>query len=101
MTINSGFRTINHNNNVGGASNSQHTCGIVADIVVSGVSVSGVMGHATTSGSSGVLRYNACTHADSRAQYTYGARRPFTGSPERRGVAARNEPGKPERDQES
>ncbi|MDQ3627830.1 MAG: D-Ala-D-Ala carboxypeptidase family metallohydrolase [Actinomycetota bacterium] len=73
MTINSGFRSINHNSNVGGASNSQHTYGIAADIVVSGVSVSGVMGHAKTSGFSGILRYSTFTHVDSRAQYAYGA----------------------------
>ncbi len=73
MTINSGFRSINHNSNVGGASNSQHTYGIAADIVVSGASVSTVMAHAKTSGFSGILRYNTFTHVDSRAQYAYGA----------------------------
>ncbi len=73
ITINSGFRSINHNADVGGASNSQHTYGIAADIVVSGLSVTDVMNHAKTSGFSGILRYSSFTHVDSRIEYPYGA----------------------------
>jgi peptidoglycan hydrolase-like protein with peptidoglycan-binding domain len=72
VTINSGFRSINHNANVGGASNSQHMYGIAADVVISGLSVSTVMGYAKTSGMSGVLRYSSFTHMDSRIEYPYG-----------------------------
>jgi len=73
ITINSGFRSINHNTNVGGASNSQHMYGIVADIVVSGRSVSTVMEYAKTSGFSGIIRYDSFTHVDSRVEYPYGS----------------------------
>ncbi|GAB3275904.1 D-Ala-D-Ala carboxypeptidase family metallohydrolase [Parasphingorhabdus pacifica] len=73
ITINSGFRSIAHNENVGGASNSQHTYGIAADIVISGRSVSDTIGYAQTSGFSGIIRYNTFTHVDSRVEYGYGA----------------------------
>ncbi len=73
VTINSGFRSLSHNENVGGATNSQHTYGIAADIVVSGQSVDDVIGHAQTSGLSGIIRYDTFTHVDSRMQYPYGA----------------------------
>lgn len=72
IRINSGFRSINHNRNVGGASNSQHMYGIAADIVISGLSVTSVMNHAKTSGFSGILRYPTFTHVDSRVEYSYG-----------------------------
>ncbi len=73
ITVNSGFRSIRHNSNVGGASNSQHMYGIAADIVVSGRSVSQVISYAQTSGFSGIIRYNTFTHVDSRADYAYGS----------------------------
>jgi zinc D-Ala-D-Ala carboxypeptidase len=73
VTINSGFRSISHNAAVGGASNSQHTYGIAADIVVRNRSVSQVMEIAKTSGFSGIIRYSWGTHVDSRVQYPYGA----------------------------
>lgn len=73
VTINSGFRSLSHNAAVGGAGNSQHTYGIAADIVVSGLSVTAVMNHAKTSGFGGILRYSTFTHVDSRMDYSYGA----------------------------
>ncbi len=74
ITVNSGFRSINHNSSVGGASNSQHMYGIAADIVISGRSVSQAIGYAQTSGFSGIIRYNTFTHVDSRAEYPgYGS----------------------------
>lgn len=73
ITINSGFRSISHNSNVGGASNSQHMYGIAADIVISGRSVSQTIGYAQTSGFSGIIRYNTFTHVDSRVEYNYGS----------------------------
>ncbi|WP_016699526.1 D-Ala-D-Ala carboxypeptidase family metallohydrolase [Actinoalloteichus spitiensis] len=72
ITINSGFRSRSHNSAVGGAANSQHTYGIAADIVVSGRSVSQVIGYAQTSGFSGIIRYSTFTHVDSRVEYSYG-----------------------------
>lgn len=74
ITVNSGFRSVNHNSNVGGASNSQHMYGIAADIVISGRSVSQTIGYAQTSGFSGIIRYSTFTHVDSRAEYpAYGS----------------------------
>lgn len=73
ITINSGFRSINHNSNVGGASNSQHMYGIAADIVISGKTVSNTISYAKTSGYSGIIRYSSFTHVDSRAEYGYGS----------------------------
>lgn len=73
ITINSGFRSLSHNAAVGGASNSQHTYGIAADIVVSGKTVSGMQSLAKTSGYSGIIPYSTFLHVDSRAEYSYGA----------------------------
>lgn len=73
ITINSGFRSANHNANVGGASNSQHMYGIAADIVISGRSVSQAISYAQSSGFSGIIRYSTFTHVDSRAEYSYGS----------------------------
>jgi peptidoglycan hydrolase-like protein with peptidoglycan-binding domain len=72
VTINSGFRSINHNRNVGGASNSQHTYGIAADIVVSGLTPAQVRSIAQTCGFSGVITYSSFNHVDSRIEYSYG-----------------------------
>ncbi|SEG83802.1 Putative peptidoglycan binding domain-containing protein [Saccharopolyspora kobensis] len=72
ITVNSGFRSKAHNENVGGAANSQHTYGIAADIVISGKSVSQTIDLAKTSGMSGIIRYNTFTHVDSRMEYPYG-----------------------------
>ena len=73
ITINSGFRSISHNAAVGGASNSQHTYGIAADIVISGKTVAGMQSIAKTSGFSGIIPYSSFLHVDSRAEYAYGA----------------------------
>lgn len=73
VSITSGFRSINHNRNVGGASNSQHMYGIAADIKVSGKSPSQVREIAKTCGYSGIKAYSSFTHVDSRIEYPYGA----------------------------
>ncbi|MEM8532865.1 MAG: D-Ala-D-Ala carboxypeptidase family metallohydrolase [Chloroflexota bacterium] len=75
ISVTSGFRSINHNSNVGGASNSQHTYGIAGDITVSGVSIEQVRSLAQTCGFSGVITYNGSqfNHVDSRVEYPYGA----------------------------
>jgi zinc D-Ala-D-Ala carboxypeptidase len=74
ITINSGFRSINHNSNVGGESNSMHMYGIAADIVVSGKTPYDVQALAKTSGFSGIIRYSNFVHVDSRVEYpSYGA----------------------------
>lgn len=73
VTINSGFRSISHNAAVGGASNSMHTYGIAADIVVSGLTPSQVRDIAKTCGFSGIILYSTFVHVDSRVEYPYGA----------------------------
>lgn len=73
ITVNSGFRSLAHNESVGGVPNSQHTYGIAADVVISGHGVGDTIGHAQTSGFSGIIRYDTFTHVDSRAEYDYGA----------------------------
>ena len=73
ITINSGFRSIKHNSNVGGASNSQHMYGIAADIVISGRTVSQTISYAQSSGFSGIIRYANFTHVDNRAEHNYGS----------------------------
>jgi zinc D-Ala-D-Ala carboxypeptidase len=74
ITINSGYRSIAYNASVGGASNSMHTYGTAADIVVSGLSTLAVYRIAETSGFSGLEAYtHSWQHCDSRMEYPYGS----------------------------
>lgn len=68
VKINSGYRTIAHNKAVGGASNSYHTKGMAADIVVSGVSAKRVAQYAEAIGIFGIGWYESSkfTHIDTR-----------------------------------
>lgn len=68
ITVNSGFRSIQHNSDVGGASDSMHLYGTAADLDVSGVSNKTVYQKAETCGFSGLETYNTDhQHVDSRA----------------------------------
>lgn len=68
ITVNSGFRSIAHNADVGGASDSMHLYGTAADLAVSGVPNKTVYQKAETSGFSGLETYTADhQHVDSRA----------------------------------
>ncbi|HCW04230.1 MAG TPA: muramoyltetrapeptide carboxypeptidase [Clostridium sp.] len=71
--ITSGFRSVKHNNQVKGASNSMHTYGVAADIKVSGKTPYQVQQIAKTCGFSGIIRYNSFVHVDSRQEYPYGS----------------------------
>ncbi|MUK87461.1 DUF882 domain-containing protein [Ornithinibacillus sp. L9] len=74
ITINSGFRSVSHNNSIPDASpNSQHTYGIAADIKSSGASITTIRTAAKSSGFSGVYNGSSYTHVDSRIEYPYGA----------------------------
>jgi len=73
VKVNSGFRSIDHNGDIGGASNSQHMYGIAADISVSGRSPAEVAAVAKTCGFSGVKAYSGHVHVDSRVEYPYGS----------------------------
>ena len=68
ITVTSGFRSIVHNQQVGGASDSMHLYGTAADLGVSGVSNRTVYQKAETSGFSGLETFNTDhQHVDSRA----------------------------------
>ncbi|MEV6795492.1 D-Ala-D-Ala carboxypeptidase family metallohydrolase [Streptomyces sp. NPDC051320] len=68
ITVNSGFRSIQHNADVGGASDSMHLYGTAADLGVSGVSNRTVYQKAETCGFSGLETYTEDhQHVDSRA----------------------------------
>jgi zinc D-Ala-D-Ala carboxypeptidase len=76
ITISSGFRSIAHNQSVGGASNSMHLYGTAADAYVSGLSTRQVYVLAEACGFSGLERYtlsDAHQHVDSRVEYAYGS----------------------------
>lgn len=66
VLINSGYRCVRHNRNVGGANNSQHLYGKAADIVVKGVSPQTVAKYAETIGFKGIGTYRTFTHVDTR-----------------------------------
>jgi zinc D-Ala-D-Ala carboxypeptidase len=68
ITVNSGFRSIAHNSDVGGASDSMHLYGTAADLDVPGVANKTVYQKAETCGFSGLETYNEDhQHVDSRA----------------------------------
>ncbi|WP_329234864.1 MULTISPECIES: D-Ala-D-Ala carboxypeptidase family metallohydrolase [unclassified Streptomyces] len=68
VTVNSGFRSIAHNAEIGGASDSMHLYGTAADLTVPGVSNRTVYQKAETCGFSGLERYTVDhQHVDSRA----------------------------------
>jgi peptidoglycan hydrolase-like protein with peptidoglycan-binding domain len=68
ITVNSGFRSIQHNSDIGGASDSMHLYGTAADLDVPGVTNKTVYQKAETCGFSGLETYNTDhQHVDSRA----------------------------------
>ena len=68
ITVNSGFRSIQHNADIGGASDSMHLYGTAADLNVPGVTNKTVYQKAETCGFSGLETYNTDhQHVDSRA----------------------------------
>jgi peptidoglycan hydrolase-like protein with peptidoglycan-binding domain len=68
ITVNSGFRSIQHNSDVGGASDSMHLYGTAADLDVAGVATRTVYQKAETCGFSGLETYTVDhQHVDSRA----------------------------------
>ncbi|WP_055534950.1 D-Ala-D-Ala carboxypeptidase family metallohydrolase [Streptomyces graminilatus] len=75
VTINSGFRSIAHNNASGGASNSMHLYGVAADLAVSGHTTKEVYRIAETCGFSGLESYSkSWQHVDSRVEHSnYGS----------------------------
>ncbi|MBQ7985688.1 MAG: DUF882 domain-containing protein, partial [Clostridia bacterium] len=70
VTINSAYRNPNYNKKIGGVSNSQHTKGTAADIVVSGIKCEEVAKYAEylMADSGGIGLYNRFVHIDTRAK---------------------------------
>lgn len=92
VTINSGYRCTKHNQAVGGSSNSYHTKGQAADIVVSGVKPAEVAKYAESIGINGIGLYETSkdghfVHIDTRTtkSFWYGQgqahRSTFGGTP--------------------
>lgn len=68
-----GFRSIEHNTDIGGAQNSQHMYGIAADINIVGLTPAQLAAICKTCGFSGVKAYSGHVHVDSRMEYPYGS----------------------------
>ena len=71
VIINSGYRCAKHNSAVGGVSNSQHTKGKAADIVIKGVEPKEVAAYAASIGVKGIGVYKTFTHIDTRDKQAY------------------------------
>lgn len=66
VTINSAYRTVTYNKQVGGASGSYHLKGRAFDIAVRGKTPLQVAQYAQQLGINGIIQYNTFTHIDSR-----------------------------------
>ena len=75
IIINSGFRCVKHNKEIGGVSNSQHLRGAAADIVVPGAVIKKLGCVCEDVGFSGIGIYSTWVHVDVRegphARWTY------------------------------
>lgn len=69
VVISSGYRTVSHNAKIGGATNSQHTKGCAADIIISSKNISKVAAYAEAIGIKGVEKNEDSNyvHIDTRA----------------------------------
>ena len=94
VIINSGYRCSTHNKRVGGTTNSKHTQGMAADIVVNGVAPAEVAKYAESLGIKGIGLYETAkdgyfVHIDTRdnKSFWYGqnqaARTTFGGTPKK------------------
>src|SRR5699024_3680533 len=74
ININSGFRSVAHNNSIpGAAKNSMHMYGVAADIQVAGLSSTTLRNATRSSGFSGSYNDGNYVHADSRIEHAYGS----------------------------
>lgn len=76
ITITSAYRCSKHNKAVGGSSNSNHTKGKAADIIIKGVKPSEVAKYAESIGIKGIGLYDTFVHIDTRTKkfYWYSAK---------------------------
>ena len=87
VTINSGYRNAAYNTKIGGVSNSQHTKGTAADIVVQGISPLEVAQYAEyiMPKCGGIGQYSSFTHIDTRTNRSrwtnFGCEKVVTGFP--------------------
>lgn len=70
LIINSGFRTISHNEKVGGETGSYHTLGMAADFYVRGISVANVVNllNKICGNAYGIGTYKDYIHIDTRRE---------------------------------
>jgi uncharacterized protein YcbK (DUF882 family) len=68
IIINSAYRTIQHNKNVGGSPTSQHLLGKAADIRVNGMSPKELAKYCEQIGFGGIGIYNTFVHVDTRTK---------------------------------
>jgi uncharacterized protein YcbK (DUF882 family) len=64
IRVNSAFRSPAHNKAIGGASNSLHTLGLAADVVIDGMTPIEVASLASDMGLGGIKAYPTFTHID-------------------------------------
>jgi uncharacterized protein YcbK (DUF882 family) len=64
IRVNSAFRSPTHNKAIGGASNSLHTLGLAADVVIDGITPIEVASLANDMGLGGIKAYPTFTHID-------------------------------------
>jgi uncharacterized protein YcbK (DUF882 family) len=64
IRVNSAFRSPAHNKAIGGASNSLHTLGLAADVVIDGMTPIEVASLANDMGLGGIKAYSTFTHVD-------------------------------------
>jgi len=64
IRVNSAFRSPAHNKAIGGASNSLHTLGLAADVVIDGITPIEVASLANDMGLGGIKAYPTFTHID-------------------------------------
>lgn len=74
IVINSGYRSVSHNNSIpNAATNSMHMYGVAADIKAPGVGLTTLRNATRSSGFSGSYNGGSYIHVDSRIEYGYGA----------------------------
>ena len=99
ITINSAYRNATYNKKIGGASNSQHTKGTAADIVVKDVAPTEVVKYAEyiMANKGGIGLYSGFVHVDVRTKRyrwtDYGTEKSVSGFPGYSEPSKQNEPG--------